>query len=280
MPLPIESCPKPSEAQRVAAWAWLIALAALSLFGIFGSSVQASSGPGPKSTGPKSTGPHSMDIGSMARRLSSASSRDLSVGAKPDNRAGKKDARDKEYRVKAALLFNFLKYATFPKGTFKSKKEAITILIIGDDPFGPILEKSLRKKEIDGRSIRIMRAKTLPKNPQKSLGAHLIFAAGLSDADTLKLIAASQDKPCLVVSDDEGFADKGGFIHFDRKEGKIKFTINIERQEDTGVTLRAALLKLARVVEPSKEKDALKKDSDKKNAKKKNVSKKKSETGQ
>lgn len=161
--------------------------------------------------------------------------------------------RAKEALLKAAFLFNFLKYAEFPEEAFDDDEEEETkaplvVLIVGDDPFESALEKTFRGKELRGRALVVRRSKEVPD----PLDAHLIFTAGLSDEDEAELIEATREKPCILVGDDPGFAERGGFINFYMSKRKPRFEVNVGRQEDTGVELSANLLKLAKVVEEKK----------------------------
>lgn len=154
------------------------------------------------------------------------------------------EAHDREYKIKAALLFNFLKYATFPPGTFSSKKSPIEVLIIGKDPFGPVLKETLGKKRIGGRAIRIRRVSSIPKK----IDAQLVFTSGLTPKEEKLLITRLKDRPCLLVGESPGFAQAGGFINLYLDKGKVRFEINSGRQATTKIKLKAELLKLARII--------------------------------
>jgi len=153
--------------------------------------------------------------------------------------------RTKEYRVKAALIFNFIKYTTWPKAAFDKPSDPIVLLVVGEDPFGEALEKTFEGKTLHGRSIKVERSKELPKE----LKAHVVFA-GTLDAEIIpKLIAATRDKPILLVGERAGFAAEGGYLNFYEEAGKVRFEVNQRRKADTKLELSAELLKLARVVE-------------------------------
>lgn len=165
-------------------------------------------------------------------------------GVAPYNGTSEPDGRKKEYKVKAALLLNFLKYAKFPPKTFPKEGSPIKVLIIGDDPFGPILEKVLRKKDVRGRSIQILRVRKTPK----IIDAQLVFTSGLDKKERAALIKTLMHKPTLLVGETAGFAEAGGFINLYMYRGKVRFEINSARQKSTKITLKAGLLKLARIV--------------------------------
>jgi hypothetical protein len=53
-----------------------------------------------------------------------------------------------EYRIKAAFLYNFIRYTTWPDTAFEDKKAQIEVLLVGEDPFGSVLEKTFKGKKL------------------------------------------------------------------------------------------------------------------------------------
>lgn len=150
----------------------------------------------------------------------------------------------KEYRVKAALLFNLVKYTTFPASAFQKPEDPIVILVVGKDPFGSALEATFDGKSLHGRSFKIERSATLPK----ALTAHVVFASAPSAEDAKQLIALSKDHPCLLVGEHAGFAQAGAYVNFYEEKGKVRLEVNTDRKADTKLELSAELLKLAKIV--------------------------------
>lgn len=153
----------------------------------------------------------------------------------------------KRVKVRAACLYNFIKYANFPRSAFKrhkKNKDPIVILIVGKDPFGKVIDDMLRKKKAHGRTFVIKRRRTVPVR----IDAHLVYAAGLKAKDEALLVKRTLGQPCLLVGDDKAFPKGGGFIRLYEEKGKTRFDVDLARQKDTGVKLDVELLKLARVV--------------------------------
>src|SRR4051812_10850373 len=50
----------------------------------------------------------------------------------------------REYQVKAAFLYNFARFTEWPGGTFAKPKDPLTICVLGQDPFGPDLEETVK----------------------------------------------------------------------------------------------------------------------------------------
>src|SRR3569833_3269368 len=53
-----------------------------------------------------------------------------------------------EYEVKAAIIYNFARFAEWPATTNKHHDEPIQLCIWGDDAFGDILEETVRGKTV------------------------------------------------------------------------------------------------------------------------------------
>ncbi len=153
--------------------------------------------------------------------------------------------RTKDYRVKAALLFNSIQYTTWPRSALDKASDPIKVVVGGVDPFGDVLEKTFEGKTLHGRSITIERAKELPQE----LDAHLVFAGTLDATALPKLIAATGEKPVLLVDDRPNFAAQGAYLNSYEDGDKVRFDFNLSRKSGTKLELSSELLKLAQIVE-------------------------------
>lgn len=74
----------------------------------------------------------------------------LAADAYPDS----KSAQHKEYEVKAAFMYNFLKFVDWPEEKMARNGNQIIIGIIGQDPFGSAAD-ILRDKKVEDRNVVI-----------------------------------------------------------------------------------------------------------------------------
>lgn len=146
-------------------------------------------------------------------------------------------------QVKSALLYNLVKYIEWPESAFGGPEDAFRIVVIGTDPLGTALDTAFAKKQLHGRGFLVERR----SEPPERLEGHVLFLHGLSDEQRLAAIAASRERPLLLVSESPRFAEEGGFVRLLEREGKLKIEINVDRQEDTGLRLGVELLKLAEI---------------------------------
>ncbi len=151
-----------------------------------------------------------------------------------------------EYEVKAALLFNFAKFVTWPAGSFASPDAPFTVGIVGDDPFGKALERTLAGKTVGGRQIAIRRWRKVHDRAP----CQILFVA-TSDRDERKQVLDDvQALPVLTVGDTNDFARQGGIIGLTVEDNRIRFEINPAGADHAHLAISSRLLSLARVVSP------------------------------
>lgn len=156
-------------------------------------------------------------------------------------RAREADDMAKEYRLKAAFLYNFTKFVEWPPDRFETASAPIVIGVFGSEPFAEELEKTVRGRVVNGRSIVVRNYDNL----EAARGAHVVFLpAGeeewLQKGDQMLHAAA-----VLTVGESERFAALGGMIAFSREADKVRFAINLAASEQARLKLSAQLLKLA-----------------------------------
>ena len=64
------------------------------------------------------------------------------------------DRQPLEYQVKAAFLLNFTKFIDWPRPETPDQDSPFGICILGDDPFGPVIDQIVEGETIQGRRTR------------------------------------------------------------------------------------------------------------------------------
>ncbi len=151
-----------------------------------------------------------------------------------------------EYEIKAAFLYNFLRFVDWPEDAFDGPDEPFRIGILGVDPFGEILDAVVADRTIDGRSVEVNRGRMVDL-----IESHLLFVSD-SEAEVVEYIVnALHDHPyhpVLTVSDIDGFAERGGIIEFYFRDQRIAFRVNVSASERNRLEMSSRLLSLATVV--------------------------------
>jgi hypothetical protein len=181
----------------------------------------------------------------LARGLALLCALTLGVGARfsPAARAAEKFP---EYQLKAAFLFNFAKFVTWPDKAFAAPDTPLTIGILGTDPFGSSLRETVAGKTVNGRKIAI---KPLSRDDTLS-NVHLLFISR-SERDRLPaILAALEGQSVLTVSETERFAHIGGMINFFVQAESVRFEFNPPAAERAGLRVSSKLASVAVVVKP------------------------------
>lgn len=147
-----------------------------------------------------------------------------------------------EYKVKAAFLYNFVKFISWPDQSFSSEP-VVNLCIMGNNPFGEQLAL-IENKQVGGRSLRIIQDVKAADAPS----CHIVFVSKTQNKQASALIAHLKDQPILTVGDTAGFARNGGIINFTVIQGRVKLEINSVAARHAGLSIDPALLEVAHKV--------------------------------
>jgi len=150
----------------------------------------------------------------------------------------------KEYEVKAAFLYNFAKFLTYPDAAFASAEAPFVIGVLGEDPFGEALDAALRGKKIGKRTIVIERYSKLGtvRTP------HILFVARSESARQAEIVRMLDSRPLFLIGDMEGFAALGATANFFTEKNSLRFAISTGAAKTSRIQISAQLLKLAQVI--------------------------------
>jgi len=166
----------------------------------------------------------------------------LVLGAEPVARA--QETAPGEYELKAAFLFNFVKFVNWPDGTFANTQSSFIICVLGKDPFGHVLDEALQDKKIDNRNVVLQRV----KDSSEARHCHAVFVSASESAHLSEILEGLRGAKVLLVGDMAGFAASGGMIEFILEENHVRFAINVDAADRAGLKISAKLLALAKIV--------------------------------
>ena len=184
-------------------------------------------------------------------------------------------APSKEYQVKAAFIYNFIKFIDWPDPapdvSNQKAKEPITIGIIGENPFDKAFEV-LAKKKIRNREVIIKHFGGFAKNSVKyredgktkykykdadALKAcQVLFVGSVETKYCKEIIDIVKDTSVLTIGETKDFLGTGGIIGFVTEEKKVRFGINLIAAEQAELQIRSKLLRLAKKVIKMQEKNS------------------------
>jgi len=149
-----------------------------------------------------------------------------------------------EYQIKAAFLYNFAKFVEWPTDAFADPRAPIVVGIVGEDPFGSVLDKIVLGKTVNGRVLEIKRLKPGPD----LRNCHILFLNSSEKKHLAPILESLQGSSVLTVGETDRFAQSGGVINFIFEENKVRFEINSETAARAGLKISSKLLALARIV--------------------------------
>jgi hypothetical protein len=146
-----------------------------------------------------------------------------------------------EYQLKAAFLLNFAKFVEWPPAAFAEVTSPIVLGILGENPFGDALERTIRAKTINNRRLEI---KPFPSSAEAT-NCHILFISTSEKARLPEILASLRGASVLTVGETDRFTETGGMINFVRQGNKIRFQINEVAAKSAGLKISSKLLSLA-----------------------------------
>jgi len=149
-----------------------------------------------------------------------------------------------EYQVKATYLYNFARFVKWPETLPAGKGDSFSVCVLGQDPFGPILDSTLAGEALDGKPVVLRRI----TKPQNAGDCRILFISSAEEKHLKEILTALDESGVLTVSDMPGFTRRGGMIQFVLEGDRVRFEINLASTENARLVLSSELLKVAAAV--------------------------------
>ncbi len=146
--------------------------------------------------------------------------------------------------VKAAFVYQFTNYVTWPAETFAEASAPFTIGIVGNNDMAALLRESTSDKNVGGRPILIREL----TSPDEATACQIVFIDRDEDKNADAYLAAVDGKPVLTVSDNDKFTEKGGVVRLFEEQNKLRIEINVDESDRSKLVISSKLLSLAKVV--------------------------------
>jgi hypothetical protein len=171
---------------------------------------------------------------------------------------------DREHIVKAAFVYNFIKFVDWPKEKMADPNEPIIIGIIGSRDFTKAFDP-VKGKKIKNRNISIIYFEGFEKLTKSRTGddrqwnqkmetlkrCHALLLCTCRSArveNSRQIIKSLTGFPVLTVGETDDFLESGGIISFLEEEDKIRFEINVAAAKRNKLKISSKLLRLAKRV--------------------------------
>jgi hypothetical protein len=155
-----------------------------------------------------------------------------------------------EYQVKAAFLYNFVKFVDWP-ATPAAQEGPIELCVLGKDPFGGAIERVIEGKTVNGRPLAVRRMAEIAG----ARSCHVLFVSASEAGHVGEIAKAVHGWSVLTVSEIDRFSERGGIITFLMEGQRVRFRINPKVAASAGLKISSKLLQLAVVRPEDKERD-------------------------
>jgi len=174
----------------------------------------------------------------------------LASVALPWRAANALDARTTaaEVELKAALIFKFTWFTTWPANSFANEGSPLLLCVAGDNRLADALINVVRGRTTDGRTLRVQRL----TDDEDAGDCHVLYLGGVAMERLDDIIATLKGRPTLTISDAANFCQKGGIINLIRKGRRFSFAIYRDAADRVGLKLSSQLLKLSDIFHDQK----------------------------
>jgi hypothetical protein len=149
-----------------------------------------------------------------------------------------------EDEVKAAYLYNFTRFVSWPGSAFTGTTDPLTLCVAGEPAVVKAVEEIVSGEHVDGRPLRVV-----SQVPDQPLRCHVLFVGRGASERAARLVSAAGTAPILTVGDSEQFLKQGGMIAFVVESRRVRFDISRQPAERVGLRLSSKLLRVARNVD-------------------------------
>jgi hypothetical protein len=152
-----------------------------------------------------------------------------------------------EAQVKAAFVYNFLKFVDWPAEAFHGTQDPVVVGIVGEGDVADATERFLAAKQVGARPVVVRRLSW----DQSLAGVQAIFIAEPDAKRLHHVLEAAAASSVLSIGEGEEFATRGGVIGLLIEGSKVRFDIDTGAAQAAGLHVSSKLLALTRVVRSS-----------------------------
>lgn len=142
-----------------------------------------------------------------------------------------------EHSVRAAMVFNFLKFSEFPREVLVKSQTIEICLAVGDERQAEALS-ALSGRKVAGREVNVM-----PLHANSS-DCHVLYVDTPQRWNALRTRHAL--RRVLTISAYPGFARDGGMMEIAVQADGVRFDINLAEARSAGIRFSPQMLRLAR----------------------------------
>lgn len=149
-----------------------------------------------------------------------------------------------EMQAKATFLYRFADFIYWPADLFPNHRSPVRLCIVGEDPFGPHLDRVIDNHTAAGRTLAVHRIHEIGPGS----GCHVAYLNETSAREIAHTLAAIDGEPVLTITDAALQDETPGVIHLEAVDGQIRFHIDEARADRGGLEIDSRLMGVAQSV--------------------------------
>jgi hypothetical protein len=149
-----------------------------------------------------------------------------------------------EYSVKAAFVYNFLKYVEWPANAGCKETDSLKLGIWGQNLFNNSFDK-FKGKPIERCFLEI--SEISGNQPLDQFQA--VFISSTEKKGLQAILDRLKPFPVLTIGDSPGYMKAGVMINLIQRDDKLGFEINMKTAKAAGLKISSQLLKLASAIQ-------------------------------
>ena len=148
--------------------------------------------------------------------------------------------------VKAAFVYNFIKLVSWPEQRLAAGSGPVQVCVIKGDEMEPALRQTLAGKVAGTHPIQVATIKEDDNLAQ----CHVLYLGARGNARNAALMAKVSGRGVLLVDEGSRFTWPDGMIRLFQEQNRMRFELNLESLERSGLKVDPRLIRLARIAAP------------------------------
>lgn len=147
---------------------------------------------------------------------------------------------DTAWQTKATFLYKLAPFINWPATAFPTPDSPFTLCVVGNDPFGPVLDASTLGRRIGPHPVVVRRLEKV----DAASGCNIAYVGGSKAQPVSDALEAIQGTPVLTVTD-QAIGETHGIVHFVVWNRRVRFVIDDEAAARNGLAISSKLMRLA-----------------------------------
>lgn len=148
--------------------------------------------------------------------------------------------------VKAAFVFNFIKLVSWPEARLTAGGAPVQVCVVRGDEMEPALRHALAGKLAGSHPIQV----AVVGEGDNLTACHVLYLGGRTSARNAALMSRVSGKGVLLVDEGPRFTWPDGMIRLFQEQNRMRFELNLESLERSGLKVDPRLIRLARIATP------------------------------